>query len=200
MPQQPTDWVLANDHASTPLVSLVYDPTDKNMLVAALCSFTAAGVYTALKAQMEKNNSAAYSMKAIPESGNPILLSAAGRGYITDKQTFDEFHARAFAASFIHKKAGDPRFYPGAAFYIVQIGDQAVEDLFMERLIAVTPLPLLREWKGFLISAGRKKKLVSELPVIGQPGIFKTPLKVSAVGWDNIVTEGLQNHLVHFEE
>ena len=196
----PQEWMLANDHASTSLMSLAYDPTDRNMLVAALCSFTAQGIYAALKAQLEKNNSAAYSMKAIPDAGNPILLTAAGRGYITDKQEFHEFHARAFAASFVHKKAGDPRFYPGAAFYVIPIGEQSVEDLFIERLIAVTPLPLQRAWKSYLLSAGRVKKLVSELPVIGQPDIFQTPLRISAVGWDNVVCDGLKNKLIQFTE
>ena len=194
------DWVLANDHASASLVSLVYDPTDKNMLVAALCAFTSVEVYTALKAQLEKNNSAAYSMKAIPETGNPIMLSGAGRGYFTDKQTFDEFRARAFSACFVHKKAGDPRLYPGAAFYVVPFGEDKPEDLFIERLIASTPLPLQREWKGYLLSAGGKKKLVSELPVIGLPGIFKTPLKISVIGWEDIVTDGLKQGLIQFNE
>ena len=200
MPQQPTDWVLANDHASTSLVSLVYDPTDRNMLVAALCAFTSVEIFTALKAQLEKNNSAAYSMRAIPETGTPVMLTAAGRGYFTDKQTFEEFRARAFAASFVHKKAGDPRLYPGAAFYVIPFGGDQPEDLFIERLIASTPLPLQREWKSYLLSAGRVKKLVSELPVIGAPDIFKAPLKVSTVGWENVVTDGLKQGLIQFDE
>ena len=202
MSKQPTEWSLANDHAGTPLISLVYDPTDRNMIVAALCAFTAASVYTALKAQMEKNNSAAYSMKAIPDSGSDVkALTAAGRGYVTDKQEFAQrFHARAFSACFIHKKAGDPRLYPGMAFYVVPIGEQNVEDLFIERLIAATPLPILREWKGYLLSAGKQKKLVSSLPLIGRPDIFPTPLRVSVLGWEDVVTDGLQNRLIHFEE
>ena len=197
---EPQEWMLANDHASASLVSLVYDPTDRNMLVAALCSFTAVETYTALKAQLEKNNSAAYSLKAIPDTGQPVLLTGAGRGYFTDKQDFTEFHARAFAASFVHKKAGDPRLYPGAAFYVLPFGDELPEDLFIERLIASTSLPLQREWKGYLLSAGRVKKLVSELPVLGQPDIFKTPLKVNVVGWDSLVTEGLKQGLIQFNE
>ena len=198
--KQTQGWSLANDHASTTLLSLVYDPTDNNMLVASLCAFTSVEVYTALKAQLEKNSSTAYSMRAIPDSGQPVHLTPAKRGYITDRQAFDEFHARAFAASFLHKKTGDPRFNPGAAFYVVPLGDDKPEDLFIERLIAATPLPLQREWKSYLLSAGRIKKLVSPLPVIGLPDIFKDPLKVSVLGWDSIVSEGLQNGLIQFVE
>lgn len=198
MAEQPTDWVLANDHASTSLISLVYDPTDKYMLVAALCAFTSVEVYTALKAQLEKNNSAAYSMRAIPDTGNPITLSGAGRGYFTDKQSFDQFRARAFSACFVHKKAGDPRLFPGAAFYVIPFGEDKPEDLFIERLIASTPLPLQREWKSYLLSAGGKKKLVSELPIIGQADIFKASLKVSAIGWDSVVSDGLKQGFISF--
>ena len=197
-PEDNAGWMLANDHASTTLISLVYDPTDRHMLVAALCSFTSMEIYTALKAQLEKNSATAYSMRAIPDKGSPITLSGAGRGYVTDKQPFDQFRARAFGAAFVNKKAGDPRLNPGTAFYVLPFGDDKPEDLFIERLIAATPLPLLREWKEYLLSAGRARKLVSELPVIGLPGVFNTPLKVSVLGWDKVVSDGLQHGLIQF--
>jgi len=198
--QDEAEWVLANDHASTTLISLVYDPTDRNMLVAALCAFTSVEVFTALKAQLEKNNSTAYSMKAIPSVGDKVVfLTGAGRGYFTDKQLFDDFRARAFAASFVHKGAGDPRLRPGASFYVIPFGNDNPEDLFIERLIAATPLPVQREWKSYLFSAGGKKKLVSELPAIGMP-TFKSAFKVSAVGWEEIVTDGLKQGLIQFVE
>jgi len=200
MPQQPTDWVLANDHASATLISAVYDPADKNMLVAALCTFTSAELQLAIKAQLEKNNSAAYSLRAIPDmNGNKaVLMSSAGRGYITESRHLSEFHARALATTFIHKKAGDPRLL-GGAFYIVPLGEQDIEDLFIDRLIVTSHLTIQREWKSYLLSIGRQMKLVSELPTIGAP-IFKGCLRVHPSGWDDAISGGLKAGLIEFVE
>ena len=69
--------MLANDHANVTLLSLVYDPDENNLLVAAFTVATAA-----IKAQLEKHSK--NSLRAIDlVGGDTIPLHGAGFGYFT---------------------------------------------------------------------------------------------------------------------
>jgi len=76
------EFMLANDHANVTLSSLVYDPDENNLLVAAFTVATAAELLAAIKAQLEKHGK--NGLRAIDLAGDEtIQLRGAGFGYVT---------------------------------------------------------------------------------------------------------------------
>jgi hypothetical protein len=79
------EFMLANDHANVTLSSLVYDPDENNLLVAAFTvatAATAAELLAAIKVQLEKHGK--NGLRAIDRAGDEtIQLRGAGFGYVT---------------------------------------------------------------------------------------------------------------------
>jgi len=55
MPKKKSELMLANEHASVALASVVYDPGEEDLLVAAFTVATSIDLLVAIKAQLEKN-------------------------------------------------------------------------------------------------------------------------------------------------
>ena len=78
--------MLANDHANVTLSSLVYDPVENNLLVAALIVTTAIELLAVIKAQLEQYGKNAC--RAIDLAGDKtIQLRGASFGYATMKSS-----------------------------------------------------------------------------------------------------------------
>ena len=199
-PHNKSELMLANDHANVTLSSLVYDPDENNLLVAAFTVATAAELLAAIKAQLEKHGK--NSLRAVDlAGGDTIQLRGAGFGYVTCKTSLRQVNARGLAVTFLHKAATDPSLVPGNCFYVVATADQAkaVPTLFIQRLMSATFHTILPEWADYLLKAGLKHKLITKLPIAGN-GDFAKAYRVerSPEGWQAVISAGLRDGKIVF--
>ena len=193
------EWWLANEHANVALASLVYDPAEDNLIVAALVAASTAQLMTAIKAQLEKNGNnhlKAHDLAGVEDS---IPLIGAGRGYITHKVDMTRINARGQVMALAHKLCADPGATRDAHFYLTLSDPNAqLADEFIKRLIAATYITILPGWKDYLLQVGRDKELVAPLPSIGS--FFRSPLRVRTnnAAWGDIVSEGLREGHITF--
>ncbi len=192
--------MLLNDHASVTLSSLVYDPAENDLLVAALTVATSAELLAAIKAQLEKHGRNA--LKAVDLASQEVMpLRGAGFGYVTLRSPLRRINAKGLAVAFLHKAATDPNLVPGNAFYIVATAAQArqLPALFVQRLMSATFHTILPEWQGYLLNAGFKQQLITRLPIVGG-GDFAHALRVerSAEGWRDVISHGLRQRKITF--
>lgn len=195
MTKQPAEWLLANDHANVTLSSLVYDPAENDLLVAAFTVATAVELLAAIKAQLEKHGRNA--LRAIDLANSETLnLRGAGFGYVTVKTPLRKINAKGLAAVFLHKAALDPSLVPGNVFYVIATAAQAKElpALFGQRLMSATYHTILPAWQGYLLNAGFKHQLITRLPIIGNRD-FAHALRVdrSPQGWQAVISRGLKS-------
>ena len=200
MSKQASELMLVNDHASVTLSSLVYDPAENDLLVAALTVATSAELLAAIKAQLEKHGRNA--LRAVDLVSNEIIqLRGAGFGYVTLKVPLRKINAKGLAVVFLHKAATDPNLVPGNAFYVVATAAQAKQlpSLFIQRLMSATFHTILPEWQGYLLNAGFKHHLVARLPMAGN-GDFAHALRVerSPQGWQDVISHGLHQRKITF--
>ena len=98
--------------------------------------------------------------------------------------------------------ATDPGLVSCDWFYVIATADQRgdVPALFVERLMAATYHTILPEWGSYLFKAGLKKKLVTDLPILGQPDDFSRALRVERCpeGWQAILSQGLRDGKLKF--
>ena len=77
MSKKKSELMLANDHASVALSSVVYDPGEDDLLVAAFTVATSVELLVAIKAQLEKNGR--NHLRVIDMAGDDTLyLRGAG--------------------------------------------------------------------------------------------------------------------------
>ncbi len=201
MSKKKSELMLANDHASVTLSSVVYDPGEDDLLVAAFTVATSVELLVAIKAQLEKNGR--NHLRVIDMAGGDTLyLRGAGFGYVTVKSSLRKVNARGLAVAFLHKAATDPALVPGDWFYVVATADQvsALPDLFVQRLMSAMYHTILPEWKDYLLAVGLKRKLVTRLPIAGGKDDFAQALRVerSPEGWQDIISAGLRDHTIAF--
>ena len=185
---------LSNGHANALALSLIYDPNDDNMLVATVVTSTSGQMLEALKAQMEKNGG--NVLKAVQDEGEPVFLTAAGRGYAHAKALFLKANAAGQARAHLHPLAGDPRLHPKQNyFYVVAEADAAPCQKFGQRLELATYHTVLPDWYKYLMQAGTDDGLVESLPVIGEPGYFAAAFRVlkDDDAWGKLITQGLRS-------
>ncbi len=195
-----SELMLLNEHASVTLSSLVYDPAENDLLVAALTVATSAELLAAIKAQLEKHGR--NVLKAVDLASQEVMpLRGAGFGYVTLRSPLRRINAKGLAVAFLHKAATDPNLVPGNAFYIVATAAQArqLPALFVQRLMSATFHTILPEWQGYLLNAGFKQQLITRLPIVGG-GDFAHALRVerSAEGWRDVVSHGLRQRKITF--
>ncbi len=203
MDEKKSELMLANEHAAVNLSSLVYDPGEDNLLVAALAAASATELLLAIKAQLEKhsrnNHLQVIDLAGVAET---LLVRGAGSGYAVVKSPLRKVNAKGMAVVFLHWAATDPSLTSGDWFYVVATADQAadVSTLFVERLMSATYHTILFEWRHYLLKAGLKKKLVTELPIAGSLGDFAQALRVerSPEGWQTIISKGLRDGKLKF--
>jgi len=188
---------LSNGHANALALSLVYDPNDDNMLVATVLTSTSSQMLEAIKAQMEKNGG--NLLKAVQDEGEPVFLTAAGRGYTHAKALFLKANATGQARAHLHPLAGDPRLHPKQNhFYVVaEAGTDPIQK-FGQRLELATYHTVTPEWYAFLLHQGQAQELVETLPMIGEGGYFTTAYRVlkDDDAWGDLIRQGLQTHAI----
>ena len=200
MSNKPSELMLVNEHASVTLSSLVYDPAENDLLVAALTVATSAELLLAIKAQLEKHGRNA--LRAVDLTSSEIIpLRGAGHGYVTLKVPLRKINAKGLAVAFLHKAATDPSLVPGNAFYVVATAAQAKQlpMLFIQRLMSATFHTILPEWQGYLLKAGFKQQLITRLPIAGNRD-FVHALRVerSPQGWQEAISAGLKSGRLTF--
>ncbi len=201
MSKKKSELMLANDHASVALASVVYDPGEDDLLVAAFAVAASVELLVAIKAQLEKNGRNPLNVVDMA-GGDTLHLRGAGSGYVTVKSSLRRVNARGLAVAFLHRAAADPALVPGDWFYVVATADQVgvVPDLFVQRLTSATYHTILPEWKDYLLAAGLKRKLVTRLPIAGGKDDFAHALRVERCpeGWQDIISAGLRDHAITF--
>ena len=200
MSKPPGEWMLANDHANVMLSSLIYDPAENDLLVAAFTVATSIELLAAIKAQLEKHGRNA--LRAIDLVNNETInLRGAGFGYVTIKAPLRKVNAKGLAVVFLHKAATDPSHVPGNFFYVVATASQAKQlpTLFVQRLMSATYHTILPDWQGYLLKAGFKHQLVTRLPIAGKAD-FAHALRVerSPQGWQDVISHGLRTGKITF--
>jgi hypothetical protein len=201
--QKQSELMLANEHASVTLSSLVYDPAEDNLLVAALAVASATELLVAIKAHLEKHAKKNW-LRVVDLAGveDTLLVRGAGFGYAVAKSPLRKVNARGTAVAFLHRAATDPGLVSCDWFYVVATTDQRgdVPALFIERLMAATYHTILPEWGDYLFKVGLKKKLVADLPILGQPDDFSRALRVERCpeGWQAILSKGLRDGKLKF--
>ncbi len=200
MSKPKSELMLLNEHASVTLSSLVYDPAENDLLVAALTVAPSAELLTAIKAQLEKHGR--NVLRAVDLVSNEVIsLRGAGFGYVTIKTPLRKINAKGLAVAFLHKAATDPAVVPGNVFYVVATAAQAKQlpSLFIQRLMSATFHTILPEWQGYLLQAGFKHQLITRLPIVGNPD-FAHALRVerSPEGWQAVISRGLRSGKIAF--
>jgi hypothetical protein len=98
--QKQSELMLANDHASVTLSSLVYDPAEDNLLVAALTVASATELLIAIKAHLEKHAKKNW-LRVVNLAGieDTLLVRGAGFGYAVAKSPLRKVNARGTAVA-----------------------------------------------------------------------------------------------------
>jgi hypothetical protein len=200
MSKKTSEFILANDHANVMLSSLVYDPDENNLLVAAFTVATSVELLATIRAQLEKHGK--NTLHAIDLAGDETIpLRGAGFGYVTVKSPLRKVNARGQACVFLHKAATDPSLVPSNCFYVVATADQKhdVPRLFIQRLMSATFHTLLPERADYLLAAGLKTKLVTRLPIAAN-GDFVRAFRVERCpeGWQAVIGVGLREGKIVF--
>ncbi len=103
MDEKKSELMLANEHAAVNLSSLVYDPGEDNLLVAALAAASATELLLAIKAQLEKhsrnNHLQVIDLAGVAET---LLVRGAGSGYAVVKSPLRKVNAKGMAVVFLH--------------------------------------------------------------------------------------------------
>ena len=188
-------WVLYNDHANVTLFDLVYSPAEDNLLVAALVAAASKTLYTAIKAQLEKNGGNGLAAQQL--GGDKVQVRGAGRGYICVETPLLKAGATGSAYIFAHKLAADPRGASGDAFYVLPNGADLTQ-LFTERLRVACEFAVRPEWGEYLLEMGLEQNLVTDLPTFGQGSFFPRALRVEREGWKDIISGGLRDGALSF--
>ena len=97
-----SEYMLSNNHADVTLSSVVYDPNENNLLVAAFTVATSVELLAA-KAQLEKHGK--NSLRAIDLAGSETIpLRGAGFGYVTVKCSLRSVNARGMVTVFLQSR------------------------------------------------------------------------------------------------
>lgn len=189
-------WVsIANESAMVHAESACWD-AENFQLVAAVF----AGDKQITKAVMATLMTNSEKIKGWIKAGSSHLadLSSARRRYTQVSRSLSDANASGAATAVLHPLAGNPRESSHAHFYVVATPGENLGQKFRERLDMATSFAVLVEWADYLLSAGRKAGLVTDLDHSGPTftGLRVMKKSYGDDSWETVISTGLRQRVI----
>ena len=91
----------------------------------------------------------------------------------------------------LHPLTGNPQEQTADHFYVLVAKGQDLQSVFSERLALAIPWPTKPEWAEFLLSAGLKKDLLSDLKTSGPDFSAALCVQKNSSGWKEVLEAGI---------
>ena len=182
---------IQNESAMVHAESALWDDVN-NQLVAAVF----AGDKQITKAVMATLMTNSDKLKAWIKQGYSQVcdLKSAKRRYTQVSRSLADVNASGTALAVLHPLAGHPRESSHDYFYVVATPGEDLTQKFRERLDMATSLAVLPDWADYLLAAGRKAELVSQLDSFGPTfsGLLVSKKPYGEDGWESVISAGLR--------
>jgi len=176
-----------NDHVSVVCSSAAWDEQN-NQLVAATLVSPEAQSFRAITATLATNSKKGLTLSS---DGVSHYLNNARRGFTAVSGGLSQSGAEGHVLTILHPLTGNPQEQTADHFYVLVAKGQDLQSVFSERLALAVPWPTKPEWAEFLLSAGLKKDLLSDLRTSGPDFSAALCVQKNSSGWKEVLEAGI---------